>query len=414
LVVTVIVHSFIGETHSQNYNELVVSPHQQRTATTVMADKQPRPLGRIADDTKDISHHFDREESESSGARDENGCPGYVHDPTYVRQYPLNFTFFPTEGEGICDKLWGDGPEGAHGMRALKKIHIAPQSAPSVLCIVYTHSNRHHVLRSIVETYGQRCDGFMASSNVTDKILGAVDIPHLGVESYASMWPKVRATWQYVHDHYLDKYSWFHIGGDDMFVVAENLRNAAKEYPVNDKPVYLGGAMIRLPKVTQRMCGGGAGYTLNRAALKVLVEQHFSKPHCNPNDIRSDEDVMISDCLRPTVNCTHSADEFDETRYHPLNVNYHAQWKFPGPANWLPEQLINRHNISSPMKPLLESISATTVSFHLVRQTQYMKYNAPETVFADKGLRRYHAILFNLCGNETRSQQRRRKKRHSQ
>ena len=346
------------------------------------------------------------------GALDENGCPGYIHDTTYIRLHPLNFTFFPPEGkgEGICDTLFGDGPEGRSGVRALRKIRVAsPPSLstppPSVLCIVYTHSNRHEILRSIVETWGQRCDGFLAASNQTDKTLGSVNIPHMGPESYKSMWQKVRSTWAYVHDHYLDQFSWFHIGGDDMFVIAENLRYGLQHYPAEHDPMYVGGAMVRFPQTRKRYCGGGSGYTLNRAALRILVQQRFDRPDCKPNDIRPDEDVIISDCLRPIVNCTHSVDERDETRYHPFTAQYHSLWKHPSPANWFPEILLHQ-GITATMKPYMESISETTVSFHLVLKTELSRYDSPKTVFADKGMRRYHAILFNLCGFKSRREQR--------
>ena len=332
------------------------------------------------------------------GARDEQGCFGYIHDTKYVRSHPLHFTYTPSKLEGgVCDLPFGTGLEGRRGTKGLQKIRIAPPSNKTVLCIVYTHSNRHVILQSIVETWGQRCDGFLASSNRTEIQLGAVDIPHMGNESYGAMWQKVRSTWAYVHDNYMNDYDFFHIGGDDMFVIAENLKNAVKDYPSEGEPIYLGGAMMRFPQATKRYCGGGSGYTLNRASLRVLVEERFDMPECKPNDIRADEDVMVSDCLRSLVNCVHSVDDKDETRYHPYHAHFHAWWRFPNAANWYPEDLL-RQGITATMKGRLESISATTVSFHLVKTSIH---EAPETNFSDRGMRRYHAILFGLCPNQS-------------
>jgi glycoprotein-N-acetylgalactosamine 3-beta-galactosyltransferase len=328
------------------------------------------------------------------GARDEQGCFGYIHDTKYVQSHPLDFTYSPSKLEGgVCDIPFGKGLEGRRGTKGLQKIRIAPPANKTVLCIVYTHSNRHVILQSIVETWGRRCDGFLASSNRTEVRLGAVDISHIGNESYGAMWQKVRSTWAYVYDNYINDYDFFHMGGDDMFVIAENLRNAVKDYPSDGEPIYLGGAMMRYPRRFRRFCGGGSGYTLNRAALRVLVADRFAMPECKPNDIRSDEDVMVSDCLRSVVNCTHSVDDKDESRYHPYHAHFHATWTYPDPANWYPAELLVQ-GITATMKGGLESISETTVSFHLVKTNIH---NAPETNFWDRGMRRYHAILFGLC-----------------
>lgn len=79
-------------------------------------------------------------------------------------------------------------------------------------------SNRHDtLLQTIVETYAPRCDGFMAASNLTNRTLGAVNLPHAGGhESYTqNVEYKVRSIWSYVHDHYLHDYDYFHLNGDD-------------------------------------------------------------------------------------------------------------------------------------------------------------------------------------------------------
>ncbi len=69
-----------------------------------------------------------------------------------------------------------------------------------------------------------KCDGFMVASNKTDESINAVDIPHQGIEEYDNIWQKVRSIWAYVYDNFYDDYDWFHIGGDDVFLIVENLR----------------------------------------------------------------------------------------------------------------------------------------------------------------------------------------------
>lgn len=135
----------------------------------------------------------------------------------------------------------------------------------------------------------------MAVSNLTDVTLGAVNMLHRGPESYKNMWEKVRSTWSYVYQHYLRDYDWFYIAGDNTFVVAENLKNALVEYPIDEKPMYVGFAMTRTPYKRKSYCGGGAGYTLNREAVRVLIEERYSKSFCgvdleNLNKSASDED----------------------------------------------------------------------------------------------------------------------------
>ena len=38
------------------------------------------------------------------------------------------------------------------------------------------------------------------------------------------MWQKSRAIWKYINFHYKDDYDWFILGGDDIFLIVENLR----------------------------------------------------------------------------------------------------------------------------------------------------------------------------------------------
>ena len=96
------------------------------------------------------------------------------------------------------------------------------------------------------QTWAKRCDGFMASSTATDKNLGTVYIPHKGPEEYNNIAQKIRSTWLYIHDNYVDDYEWFYIGGDGVYVLVENLKyylgseeiRTASEF--GKKPLFLG------------------------------------------------------------------------------------------------------------------------------------------------------------------------------
>lgn len=49
-------------------------------------------------------------------------------------------------------------------------------------------------------------------------------IKHEGKEEWENMWQKSRAIWKYINFHYKDDYDWFVLGGDDIFLIVENLR----------------------------------------------------------------------------------------------------------------------------------------------------------------------------------------------
>lgn len=49
-------------------------------------------------------------------------------------------------------------------------------------------------------------------------------IKHEGPEEWGNMWQKSRAIWKYINFHYKDDFDWFILGGDDIFIIVENLR----------------------------------------------------------------------------------------------------------------------------------------------------------------------------------------------
>jgi glycoprotein-N-acetylgalactosamine 3-beta-galactosyltransferase len=327
----------------------------------------------------------------------------HLHDPTHVRRNPLSFTYHPEHDKlGVCDYKLGSGDEGPNGIRGLEKIRlmetlpIGSVERKKILCMVYTHSGRHDQILSIAETWGPRCDGFMAASNQTNVTIGAVHIPHEGPEQYSNMWLKVRAMWQYAYDHYLTDFDFFHMGGDDHYVIAENLRFVVStgnwEGPWNQSsPLYLGGSLPLYNK--RRYCNGGSGYTLNRAALRLLVEELLPTPRCWPHWQGSDEDRIIASCFRQVhgLQCMDTNDEKNETRYHTWNVDQHVSWKAGVPGqDW--ESLVNEHGIA--WKEGIRQVSESSVAFHLKQPR-----TTPQA--SDSGMRRYHAILYGLCRNHS-------------
>lgn len=125
-------------------------------------------------------------------------------DPTKFHNNPLPFTYqlLPSNHtkKSICDVPPGTGEEGPAGIKGLYKIQQAmkmttkynnQQQLQSVVdnnnkmklfCMVYTYEQRHDIVKIILETYVQYCDGFVAFSNVTDIAYNIISIPHDGSE----------------------------------------------------------------------------------------------------------------------------------------------------------------------------------------------------------------------------------------
>eukprot|EP00984_Skeletonema_dohrnii_P038045 scaffold40836_cov122-Skeletonema_dohrnii-CCMP3373.AAC.1 len=185
-------------------------------------------------------------------ALDENGNPGYVHNATTLHNNP---PVFDTSGiqcgpndatmQLLTQRVYVD--LAAHE-RANKLVLKGGGNKPraKIFCHIYTTQKQRPRIQSIRETWGNRCDGFHAASTITDRSIDSVNIPHEGMEAYNNMWQKVRAMWSYVYVNYFDSYDWFHIGGDDMYVLVENLRLYLESEEIEtasnggDQPLLLG------------------------------------------------------------------------------------------------------------------------------------------------------------------------------
>lgn len=64
----------------------------------------------------------------------------------------------------------------------------AEMGKPRILCLTYTLSKSQAAVEGVRQTWGQRCDGYIAMSDVTDKSIPSVDIKHDGPEAYENMW----------------------------------------------------------------------------------------------------------------------------------------------------------------------------------------------------------------------------------
>jgi len=167
--------------------------------------------------------------------------------------------------------------------KLIDSVQVAPDNADgqTLMCLVYTIAKNHPAAAACRDTWASRCDGFVVMSNEADPSLPSAHVTHEGPEEYGNIWQKVRSIWKYVQTAYAADFDWFFIGGDDLFVIPSNLRAylhspAMLEASMHGaKPIFF-GRRFQIPH-GQLFNSGGAGYGLNRAALKLLVE-HLNDP----------------------------------------------------------------------------------------------------------------------------------------
>lgn len=296
---------------------------------------------------------------------------------------------------------------------------IARARKSRILCMIYTvhyptpeNNFDNSNLRAQANTWARLCDGYFAASNYTDHRVGAIDLLHQGEEEYANMWQKVRSMWAYAYDHYREEYDFFYICGDDVYVGIDNLRafvdgnevirlengfvdrissakmeegSKLRDPQKRPRPLIFGTPMM------WRGCpfpSGGPGYTINRAALAVLVEQGI--PTFLPDNKDSREDVFLGSFFCEVgVYISHSNDENDGERYW-SSAEFSS--KYDGKSVVGPKMLKQRFNITIPLGE--ESASMQQIGFHL-KDDKKMLEEQGHTIAEQ--MYRYHAILNDWC-----------------
>jgi glycoprotein-N-acetylgalactosamine 3-beta-galactosyltransferase len=171
------------------------------------------------------------------GATDEQGnSTGYVYDVTRLRRNPPQFSLQGQELEVECAK--NNDTE----FKAVERLFVDKNeatdtdhtgSSPRILCAIYGMDKKRKNINAIRETWAPKCNGFFVASSKTDPSFDSVHIMQLHPDQYTNMWQKIRSMWSYIYDNYYDDFDWFHLGGDDMWLIVENLRD------------YLGSEEIR-------------------------------------------------------------------------------------------------------------------------------------------------------------------------
>jgi glycoprotein-N-acetylgalactosamine 3-beta-galactosyltransferase len=388
-----------------------------------------------------------------AGAKYSNGTLGLIENPSPQRLARYNRTNLGNNNNGssgsiICP-LSEYGIEGAGGHKVLLKIKrgleksrkfiqlqaetiISDVSSTSnntnltstvfigqgnitararrskILCLVYTThlppSYENLNLKAQAETWGSECDGFIAASNYTDDSVGSIDLVHNGPEIYSNMWQKIRSIWAYTYKNYRNDFDYFHICGDDVYIVVDNLRayldgpevtrleNGYKDRLSRDfdkwkpewgpRPLLLGTPMLHRKIIA---IAGGPGYTLNRAALEILNKQ---LPKFQPYTQDSREDVFLASALYKFFGMSDTRDSNGSKRY---GESAEFLFNFDGKAFDAPKFFARAFKM--PSLPLgIDVVSEQFISFHLKFENQKL----PNLMY------RYHSIFNDWCnGNHT-------------
>ncbi len=246
-----------------------------------------------------------------AGAVDEFGHFGYVHDPTILHHTQPTFHVPEHEKTDLCAPP-GYGPEGWQELGRqffVDHIQVASPSPESkdvkIFCAVYTHPQKNNETEAIRETWGKRCDGFMAASTETIHNFATVNLPHQGPfeGQYKGIWQRVRSIVAYFHSNFIDDYDYLYLCGDDTYVILENLKAFLASPKVVEHATtyfYTGARTVPNWGVNNEhdpsffFMGGGAGYILNQNLVRAIVEHVL--PNCHDDTIGSAE-VRQTSCL---------------------------------------------------------------------------------------------------------------------
>lgn len=147
-----------------------------------------------------------------------------------------------------------------------------------------------------------------------------------------------RSIWKYIAAHYLNDFDYFLMGGDDMFYIVENLKfflssDEVQREAHKGKGLYLGRRFF--PPKSEVFNSGGAGYLLDKVALRILGE-NLDTPKCFPHQVGFWEDVNVANCLKRSNGIVpfDTRDALKRERFHPFTPGQHLTYRAPHNSDW--------------------------------------------------------------------------------
>ena len=172
-----------------------------------------------------------------------------------------------------------------------------PNRKPRVMCLLFTTPDKYLIqARAVNDTWARRCDlhrWFITTDATKAKDIPPDVVPLKVPEGRGNLVEKSLTAFRYAYIHHLEDADWFLKADDDTYIIMENLRHVLAHYDPQ-KAHYIGGMSAAL--LPHGYNGGGAGYTLSREALKLIVaEGHRSPTACRPHG--DFEDLEMGRCL---------------------------------------------------------------------------------------------------------------------
>lgn len=324
-----------------------------------------------------------RDEPETMGKtpRAEDIPHNWVPDVTILRRMFLaqkdadGNPWPPSLPEELCEPIGDFGNRRDRNLELLEAVPIVAEplrgtgGGPKVLCMIYTVASAHAAqVRAIRETWAGGCDGFLAFSTESDPRIPAISIPHAGVESYDNMWQKVRSIWRFVHDHYVNDFDFFILGGDDLFVLPQNLRSYLATLGSPDSRIFAGRPLGEAQNIYN---SGGAGYVFSRGTLKLFAKKGLNDYRCEPKRVTSMEDVMVAKCLRRVfgIGVADTRDSQGRQRFHPFPPGKQFHWAPGYPFDWFHQQ-----TRFFEVKHGTECCAPGSVTFHYVKKPAIVRH----------------------------------------
>jgi glycoprotein-N-acetylgalactosamine 3-beta-galactosyltransferase len=232
-------------------------------------------------------------------------------------------------------------------------------------------------IRAMRETWAPYCDGFLVFSTANDPRIPAISIPHNGPEHYNNMWQKIRSILKFVGTHYLDDFDFFYQGGEDLFVITQNLKRYLQQLMDQDNKTaeddYFVGRRFKGGGSQGYFNTGGAGYALSRGTLRKYVNKGWNNTNCHISVPTSMEDVMISQCLLRVfgIGLTDTRDHELRERFHHFPPERLYTWRPRGRrrSDWY-----SAYNRDWP--PMTEEMccSPESVSFHYIKKPAQVRH----------------------------------------
>lgn len=321
------------------------------------------------------------------GPNDERG---YIHNPNFLNEGPKPFSIPEDLKQQVCLPP-GKGLELPEGYAALRKIrnHIEISQGDrnvKLFCALYTYSGGISKTAAISETWGRKCDGLLFASDISNLETGHVHLPSNSPAgfSYDGMVQRTRTILVYLYDNFLGDFDFFHISGDDIFLIVENLKeflasDKVKEWDGTEGKYALLGFIHQHHKYPNReYLAGGSGYTMSKKMLKAYVEGPLQT--CDPGREGSQEDVAISECAQKLTEhyFIDSRDAVGAHRYHQCPVQELAT--FPT-RKWGLSTMVFKNAMQYQEKkygyPVVykdEYISNSSVAFHRISAAEMRRY----------------------------------------